>query len=87
MKNAVTLEQFTQIVAPVTAHAHVSGAKGVDGEGVAFSEGDVDMGPVMRRLNNRNIGVSLEIWYGHKDGYRKFLEGWKAVDAMLGATA
>ena len=81
--NAVTLEQYAMLVAPITAHAHISGAKGKDGEGVNFDEGDVDMAPILRRLAGRNIGVSLEIWQGHKDGYAAFKKGWRLVDEML----
>lgn len=85
VKNMVTLEEFVQIVSPVTAHVHISDARGVDGEGVQIGDGELDLKPILKRLNQRSIGVVPEIWLGHQDNFAGFKLAWERMNALVEA--
>ncbi len=53
----------------ITEHIHLSDAKGIDGEGINFGEGDLNKIDFI--LNNKNVKV-LEVWQGHLENGKKF---------------
>lgn len=74
---------FMRKVKPIMAHVHLSDAKDVAGEGIQIGEGTMPLKEIIRYLEPMQIGVVLEIWYGHKDNFRGFKIGWERLDAML----
>ena len=83
VENMVTLEKFASIVRPVTAHLHLSDAKGVDGEGVQIGEGDIDWASLMGVLKGMNVPASCECWQGHKDNFAGFRTFWERLEPYL----
>ena len=62
-------EDFVQSIKklkPITAHWHMSDAKGTNGEGVQMGEGDVDFKFVMSNVREDQTFI-VETWQGHKD--------------------
>lgn len=72
------LTDFTQTVAPITAHMHVVDALGVDGEGIEVGKGDVDFPELAQDLTAGAPGIQFipEVWQGHKNSGEGF---WKAL--------
>lgn len=79
----IKIMDFIKQVRPVLAHAHVSDARGVDGEGVQIGEGEMPLGEIFAYLKNIQIGVVPEIWLGHKDGMQGFKTAWERIDELL----
>ena len=75
------LDDFTTIVAPVTAHIHVGDAAGVSGEGLQIGDGEIDFETLSEALNSCDPNTSFipEIWQGHKDGGEGF---WDALERL-----
>ncbi|WP_067781976.1 N-acetylneuraminate synthase family protein [Actinomyces vulturis] len=73
--------EYTEILAPLSAHLHVVDGKGVDGEGVQIGEGDVDFAELAEQLDRLAPGVSFipEIWMGHTNNGEGF---WLALDRL-----
>lgn len=59
-------QECLNLILPVTAHLHMSDAKGVNGEGVMMGTGDVDFGLVLMSLTSANTFI-VETWQGHKN--------------------
>jgi len=78
------LIEFVKKVAPFNTHLHIVDAKGIDGEGVAIGQGDVDFGALSDLLNDVNPNVQFipEVWQGHKNGGEGF---WDALSFLEGA--
>lgn len=76
-----SMQNFTQKVAPHTAHLHIVDAKGIDGEGLQIGEGMVDFAMIAGLLQEAcpKAGFIPEIWQGHKDGGAGF---WLALDKL-----
>ncbi|PCI31349.1 MAG: acetylneuraminic acid synthetase, partial [Elusimicrobia bacterium] len=76
-----SFSEFVKNVAPFVAHMHLADAKGVDGEGLQITDGEIDWPLFMDIVNRETPNASFipEIWQGHKnDG-----EGaWKALEAL-----
>jgi sialic acid synthase SpsE/sugar phosphate isomerase/epimerase len=75
------IEQFTQDVAPYSAHLHVVDARGFHDEGLQIGDGEVDfesLGNDLRRLAPK-IPFIPEIWQGHKNDGEGF---WIALDRL-----
>ena len=85
VKNTVTLDRYTEMIRPVLAHVHVSGAHGVDGEGIQIGEGDIDMTQSLLRIQSSSAAFVPEIWQGHKDDYAGFKIAWEKLYAILSA--
>ena len=58
-------QEFSKLL-PVTAHIHMSDAKGLNGEGVQTGSGDVPFEHVMNNLP-KEISFIVETWQGHKE--------------------
>jgi N-acetylneuraminate synthase len=74
---------FIEKTAPLAAHVHVADAKGVDGEGLAIGEGDIDFKTLARQLEKAAPRASFipEIWQGHRNDGEGF---WKALETLEG---
>ena len=58
-------------------HVHISDAKGVDGEGLAFGDGDLGE----RRINVQSGNLSIvEVWQGHLNDFEGFRSALKFID-------
>jgi len=55
---------FTEKLLPVTRHLHLADAYGLDGEGVQFGEGDIDLDRIMPVFSDYRGSWVLEIWRG-----------------------
>ena len=55
---------------------HIVDAKGIDGEGLQIGDGQINFDYFADTLNRLAIGAGFipEIWQGHKDGGRGFIE-------------
>ncbi len=75
------LDEFTQKVAPYTAHMHIVDAKGIDGEGIEIGKGDVNFAQLAQNLEAGAPGVQFipEVWQGHKNRGEGF---WRALDYL-----
>ena len=67
------------------SHIHISDADGVDGEGVVFGEGDLDLKKTLLSLNNHcpKIQFLPEIWQGHNNSGMGFWDALKKLDGMF----
>src|SRR5690554_6157817 len=78
-------EEFVERVAPLTAHAHVADAKGVDGEGLQVGEGDLDFVRLGKQLKTLAPSATWipEVWQGHKNGGEGFWRAFSYLDNLL----
>jgi sialic acid synthase SpsE/sugar phosphate isomerase/epimerase len=77
----VDFYDFSERVAPITAHLHLGDAKGLNGEGLQVGEGDLDfarLGEILRK-GCPNVSFIPEIWQGHKNGGEGF---WTALERL-----
>lgn len=74
---------FSQRIAPYTAHIHMGDAKGVNGEGLQVGEGEMDFVRLGKILTEYAPNASFipEIWQGHKNGGEGF---WIALERLEG---
>jgi N-acetylneuraminate synthase len=75
--------QFSQLVAPWTAHLHLGDAKGLNGEGLQVGEGTIDfdrLGAILRQ-GCPDASFIPEIWQGHKNSGEGF---WIAMERLEG---
>jgi len=79
------LIDFVKKVAPYNVHLHIVDAKGVDGEGVAIGQGDVDFSKLSIILNKLNPSVQFipEVWQGHKNGGEGFWGAFEFLEKAL----
>ena len=73
--------EFTEKIAPITAHLHLGDALGVNGEGLQIGDGDIDFKRLAGILNDHCPKASFipEIWQGHKNGGEGF---WIALEQL-----
>ncbi|MCW7466194.1 N-acetylneuraminate synthase family protein [Leptospira levettii] len=74
---------FSERIAPFTAHIHMGDAKGLNGEGLQVGEGEIDfqrLGKILGKLAP-NAWFIPEIWQGHKNGGEGF---WIALERLEG---
>jgi len=64
----ISLMDYVKTVMPVVRHLHLSDAKGIDGEGLQFGEGEIDFDILMRYLEKYQFSWVTEIWSGHCKG-------------------
>lgn len=74
---------FSQRIAPLSAHLHLGDAQGLNGEGLQVGEGDIDFVRLGKILRDGCPGASFipEIWQGHKNGGEGF---WIALERLEG---
>ena len=75
--------QFSEQVAPYTAHLHLGDARGVNGEGLQIGEGEIDFCRLGRILKAGCPKATFipEIWQGHKNEGEGF---WIALERLEG---
>lgn len=77
------LYDFSEAIAPYTAHIHIGDASGVNGEGLQIGEGEIDFERLGKILTSKcpNASFIPEIWQGHKNGGEDF---WIALEKLQG---
>ena len=77
------LYEFSEKVAPYTAHIHIGDATGVNGEGLQIGCGEIDFKRLGEILTTKCSNASFipEIWQGHKNGGEDF---WIALNKLEG---
>jgi N-acetylneuraminate synthase len=68
------LTEFIEILKPFIKHAHFADAYGLDGEAVQIGEGDIDFDQIMPLFDEYDGTWVPEIWRGHLQGGKGFLE-------------
>jgi len=68
------LLEFIRVVKPFIRHIHFADAYGLDGEGVQIGEGDIDFDEIMPLFAGYEGTWVPEIWRGHLQGGKGFLE-------------
>ncbi|MCU1369604.1 MAG: sialic acid synthase [Ilumatobacteraceae bacterium] len=76
-----SFRDWTELLAPHTAHLHIVDAAGVDGEGLQIGDGEVDFAVLGEQIDRLAPGVPFipEIWQGHRNGGEDF---WIALDRL-----
>jgi sialic acid synthase SpsE/sugar phosphate isomerase/epimerase len=69
--NAKPSEWFEKLL-PLANHIHISDAKGIDGEGVPFGEGQ--LGNMLNPVMEHPVVKVIEQWEGHLNDFRGFRE-------------
>jgi sialic acid synthase SpsE/sugar phosphate isomerase/epimerase len=75
--------EFSERIAPFTAHLHLGDAQGLNGEGLQIGEGDIDF-PRLGKILHAGCPKAFfipEIWQGHKNGGEGF---WLALEKLEG---
>lgn len=75
--------QFSEAIAPITAHLHLGDASGLNGEGLQIGEGDIDfvrLGNILAKGCPEATFIP-EIWQGHKNSGEGF---WIALERLEG---
>jgi len=76
--------EFSEKIAPFSAHLHLGDAKGLNGEGLQVGEGEIDfvrLGAILQK-GCPSATFIPEIWQGHKNGGEGF---WVALERLEGA--
>lgn len=77
------LNMFNRLV-PNIHHIHIADAEGIDGEGMAFGEGDPKNMPVIRRALSMDCMKVIEVWQGHLDNGAGFAKALNALSGFFG---
>lgn len=75
---------FSEKIAPLTAHLHLGDAKGLNGEGLQVGDGNLDftrLGAILK-MGCPTASFIPEIWQGHKNSGEGF---WIAMERLEGA--
>lgn len=75
--------EFSEKIAPLTAHIHMGDARGLNGEGLQIGEGEINFMRLGKILRDGCPEASFipEIWQGHKNGGEGF---WRALEKLEG---
>jgi N-acetylneuraminate synthase len=75
--------EFSEKIAPVTAHIHMGDARGLNGEGLQIGEGNIDFDRLGRifEIGCPKATFIPEIWQGHKNDGEGF---WIALEKLEG---
>ena len=68
------LSSFIEEVLPYVRHIHFADAYGLDGEGVAIGEGDIDFDRIMPLFASYEGTWVPEIWRGHIQNGKGFIQ-------------
>ena len=73
--------EFSEKIAPITAHLHLGDASGTNGEGLQVGDGEIDFKRLSNILNLHAPQSTFipEIWQGHKNGGEGF---WTALNKL-----
>ena len=77
------LSELINTLLPHTSHLHLADGYGLDGEGVQFGEGDIDLDTIMPLFREFKGTWVPEVWRGHLDRGRGFLEALEYLDKWL----
>lgn len=79
------LYDFSEKVAPYTAHIHIGDASGINGEGLQIGKGEIDFLRLGKILKDKCPKASFipEIWQGHKNGGEDFWIALKKLEGLL----
>lgn len=69
---------------PHISHVHIADAKGVDGEGVHFGEGDRMNLPIIESVIEINCMKIIEVWQGHLDEGAGFAKALTSLWTLFG---
>ena len=74
---------YTESIAPFTAHYHISDGSGVDGEGLQIGEGDINFNELLPIINKYSQDISFipEVWQGHTNNGEGF---WISLEKLEG---
>lgn len=75
--------EFSEKIAPISAHLHLGDAKGLNGEGLQIGDGDIDferLGSILK-IGCPAASFIPEIWQGHKNGGEGF---WISLERLEG---
>jgi N-acetylneuraminate synthase len=73
------LYEYIKLLLPVIHHIHFADGYGLDGEGVQIGEGDIDFDRIMPLFADYRGTWVPEIWRGHLNGGRGFIEALIAL--------
>jgi len=77
------LYEFITQVLPYTRHLHLADAYGLDGEGVQFYDGDIDLKTIMPAFAEYRESWVPEIWRGHLNNGQGFLKAISILSEYL----
>jgi sialic acid synthase SpsE len=82
-------EDATRMLLPVSGHAHLVDAAGVDGEGLQIDEGDINWTALAENMHELAPSLSFipEIWQGHIEGGLGFWTGLSRLEAYFNEIA
>lgn len=80
----ITLGDYVKMCLPYSRHLHVADATGIDGEGLQIGEGVIEWDDIIRLLEGAEFSWVPEIWSGHLDGGKGFLEALDRIIRMGG---
>jgi sialic acid synthase SpsE/sugar phosphate isomerase/epimerase len=78
--------KYTETLASISAHYHISDGTGVDGEGLQVDEGKINfpqIGAIIKKLSPSDTSFIPEIWQGHKNNGEGFWTGLKNLEQYL----
>ncbi len=68
------LAEMIKLLLPITSHLHLADGYGLDGEGVQFEEGDIDLANILPLFCDFKGTWVPEIWRGHLNHGQGFLQ-------------
>lgn len=68
------LKIATETLLPFTSHLHLADGYGLDGEGVQFGEGDIDLEEILPLFCNFQGTWVPEVWRGHLNDGKGFFK-------------
>ncbi len=79
----MTIGQFYKEVKHLIRHVHVADTIGTLGEGLQIGEGMINFKDFLPELIQTNISYLPEIWLGHNDGGRGFIEALNKITEIV----
>lgn len=74
-----SLVDFAHEISPFVDHMHISDAGGINGEGLAIHEGNIDFENVLKQVSNTASSWVTEIWSGHLHNGKRTYESMHAL--------
>ena len=75
---------MTETLRPYISHVHIADAKGIDGEGMHFGEGDPMNLPVIESVIGIDCMKVIEVWQGHLDEGAGFAKALTSLWSLFG---
>jgi sialic acid synthase SpsE/sugar phosphate isomerase/epimerase len=77
------LARLIKSVLPYTSHLHLADGYGLDGEGVQFGEGDIDLDNILPLFSGFRGTWVPEVWRGHLNNGQGFLQALEYLQKYL----